>query len=159
MKKYLFFIILSAVSFVTAIAQNVQSGLPVSLELNSEISSKTAKVGAPVRLTVSSDVYDSDDELVIPQGAQAYGEILYVKKRGGFGKPGKLTIGATYITLPNGKKIYIQTDPISAVGKKMVFGKCCAITSFWVWPIFVGLAVKGGYAVINSGTAVQAYTK
>ena len=158
MKKLFFLVAYVAISCVNAIAQNVQSGLPVSLALENTISSKTAKVGTPVNFTVASDVYDNDDNLVIPEGTRAFGSITNAKKRGCFGKPGNLAIEITHLILSNGKGVNLQADNLSAIGKKKMAGKVCAYLSFWVWPIFVGVAIHGGYAVLNEGTPVQAYT-
>jgi hypothetical protein len=107
-----------------------------------------------------SEVYDNDGELVIPERTPAYGTVLSVKKRGGFSKGGKFEIAIKYLELPNGQKVELAADNLSAKGKSGSAVSTAMKVCYWMfWTIIIDACIKGKYATLPEGTAVQAYTK
>lgn len=150
---------MAAIVAICAQAQSiiVPAGIPVPLQLTNELSSSFVKKGDVVKFRVSSDVY-YNDELVIPEGAEAQGLVSYAKKRGGCGKGGQLDIEVKTVKLPSGTNIPLQADLLSVKGSK----RSCAVvwaTCWMFWTLAFLPAIKGDYAVMEEGTAVQAYTK
>lgn len=159
MKKLLSILLVFLCGVFTTTSAQVESGLPVPLALTNGISSKYLKVGQAVPFVVTSEVYDSEGELVLPEGALAYGTVLSNKKRRSFGRPGKFEISVDYVTLPNGEKLELTSDKLSAKGKKNKYMPVVYAFCYGIWPIAIAAAMKGGYAVLDKGTPVQAFTK
>lgn len=160
MKKIISIIFVLTLTVLGTIRAQVPAGLPVPLALAESISSKTLTEGQTVKFFVSSEVYDSEGELVIPQNATAYGTVKSVKKRGGFAKGGKFTLSIDYLTLPNGQKVELEADDLSAKGKSGSAVSTAMKVCYWMfWTILIDACIKGGYATLDAGTAVQAYTK
>lgn len=160
MKKIISIIFVLSLTVLGTIRAQVPAGLPVPLALAESISSKTLTEGQTVKFFVSSEVYDSEGEVVIPQNATAYGTVKSVKKRGGFAKGGKFTLSIDYLTLPNGQKVELEADDLSAKGKSGSAISTAMKVCYWMcWTILIDACIKGGYATLDAGTAVQAYTK
>lgn len=161
MYKKIFYAILMAFMCITSkVTAQIQSGLPVPLTLTEGISSEYLKQGDIVNFKVSSEIYDSEGELIIPEGTPAYGTVLSVKKRGGFSKGGKFEIAINYLALPNGQKVELTADNLSAKGKSGSAVSTAMKVCYWMfWTIIIDACIKGGYATLDAGTAVQAYTK
>lgn len=74
---------------IAAVPMVLRSGSAVRLSTEEPLSSKTSKVGDRFRLKVAEDVRIGN-QLVIPAGSPAIGEVTVVTKKGAFGKSGKL---------------------------------------------------------------------
>ena len=90
MKKTMFFMLILLMSAVSHVQAQIEAGLAVPLALSKDVSSKDLKVGDLVEFKVSAEVYDSSGELVIPEGAIAYGTICEKKGSKFFGKERKM---------------------------------------------------------------------
>lgn len=160
MKKLLSIIAVLTISTFSTIKAQVASGLPVPLELTQSISSKSLKKGQTVMFKVSSEVYDSDGELVIPQNTIAYGTVQSIKKRRGFARGGKFEISIDYLTLSNGERVELISDNLNAKGKSGSATSTAMKVLYWqFWPILIDACLKGQHATLDAGTPAQAYTR
>jgi hypothetical protein len=82
-------------------------GTPVSLELLTLVTTRTAKRKDPVKFQVVSDV-SVEGLTVIPRGSIAWGTVTIAKKPGRFSRDGKLQIAFNSVTLLNGQTIAIR---------------------------------------------------
>lgn len=159
MKKGLLLFIALFMCSVCYVKAQVESGLPVPLSLVQTISSKELKKGDQVIFRVSSEVYDSAGELVIPEGAIAYGIVAERKSRKCFGAAASMELQFDSVALPDGNIIPIQADNLMAKGKTNKLMRTFGIVGC-VWLITLPCAfVKGGHAILEEGTSVQAFTK
>lgn len=82
------------------------AGTEILLAMATEINSTANREGETFPLTVVSDVRIGD-EVVIPRGTRAIGEITWRTGRGAFGKSGKMDIALRYIDL-EGQRLPIE---------------------------------------------------
>lgn len=159
MKKVLFLMSALFICTILSVKAQVESGLPVPLSLAQSISSKYLQKGDLVKFNVSSEVYDSSGELVIPEGSVAYGTISKKHVRKIFGKGASMEIMVDYVSLPDGNKIPIMADNLMTKGKTNKLTRTLGYIGC-VWLITLPCAfVKGGHAVLEEGTSIQAFTK
>jgi len=86
----------------------LNTGVPVTLAVASEVNSSTHHAGGTFPLTVLNDVRIGDT-IVIPRGTPALGEVTWRTGKGAFGKSGKLELSLRYIDL-NGQHIPVSGD-------------------------------------------------
>jgi len=86
----------------------LNTGVPVTLAVASEVNSSTHHAGDTFPLTVLNDVRIGDT-IVIPRGTPALGEVTWRTGKGAFGKSGKLELSLRYIDL-NGQHIPVSGD-------------------------------------------------
>lgn len=121
------------------------SNSEVVLALNGELSSKTNRVGDKFSLTVSKDVM-VDNQVVIPRGTRAIGQVTWRTGTGGFGKSGKMEVAFRYLEM-NNLKIPVEGsfrqdgegNTAAAVGAVLAAG------------VIGGLIVKGKSARVPEG--------
>jgi hypothetical protein len=131
-------------------ANVLKEGTEVRLVTVTELSSKRNKVGERFDLEVSDDVL-LGGQVVIPQGARAVGEITRVKKKGMWGKSGKLETRLLYV------KVGDQNVRITgAVGDKGKAGTAGVVGAVLVAPV-VGFFVTGTSAVVPPRTMTVGY--
>lgn len=122
------------------------------LSLNSEVNSKTAKVGDRFPLTVVSDVM-LGNYIVIPKGTRGTGEVTYRTGKGAFGKSAKMEIDLRSIEL-GGRSIPItghyrqegQGNTGATVGTAVAAGPFAAF-------------VTGRSAIFTQGRELRAFTR
>jgi hypothetical protein len=85
-------------------------GIRVSLELQTLVTTRTAKRNDRVKFQVVSDV-SVEGLTVIPKGSEAWGTVMLAKKPGRFERDGKLQIQLNSVTLLNGQTIAIRKPP------------------------------------------------
>ena len=81
-------------------------GTEITLAMSQEINSTENREGDTFPLSVVSDVRIGD-QIVIPRGTRAVGEITWRTGRGAFGKSGKMDIALRYIDL-DGTRIPVE---------------------------------------------------
>ena len=81
-------------------------GTEILLSMNTEINSTDNREGDTFPLSVVSDIRVGD-QVVIPRGTRAVGEITWRTGRGAFGKSGKMDLALRYIDL-NGTRLPIE---------------------------------------------------
>lgn len=159
MKKTMFFMLILLMSAVSHVQAQIEAGLAVPLALSKDVSSKDLKVGDLVEFKVSAEVYDSSGELVIPEGAIAYGTICEKKGRKFFGKEASMELQFEFISLSGGAQIPISADNLMAKGKRNKLTRTLGyLGCFWLATLPFAF-VKGGHAKLQAGTSVLAYTK
>lgn len=84
MRHLLLFLSLAALSFAQTATQSppsqsqqrlIPDGTHISVELNTTLNSKKAKVGDPVKLQVTEDTRSADGTVLIPAGAKLFGKV------------------------------------------------------------------------------------
>jgi hypothetical protein len=131
----------------------------IHLELAETISSHTAKAGEPVRFRTVGDT-TLDGILVIPDGTEADGVVLDVKRKGHVGHAGHLDIGVQFLRLAHG--VHVPLDGAAdqdgqghgSTTTAALLGGTTAI--FWpAAPLF--LLMHGADVVLTAGTPVTAF--
>lgn len=127
------------------------SGTPVYVALEEDLSTATAELGQIFRVTVCQDVV-AHDTIAIPSGTEGWGEVTFVSRRGGFGKPGILGITLREMTLSG--------ETVALDGRYREEGRnnntATAITFFAVG-VFAGV-IKGAPGDIPKGRVLKART-
>ncbi len=130
----------------------------IHLELAETISSHTAKAGEPVRFRTVGDT-TLDGILVIPDGTEADGVVLDVKRKGHLGHAGHLDIGIQFLRLAHGLHVPLdgaadQDGQGHSTRTALVTGGTIAL--FWPAAPFV-LLMHGADVVLTAGTPVTAF--
>jgi hypothetical protein len=133
----------------TASRTVLPQGTSIRLRTLSELTSQTAKTGQRFDLEVAEDVM-LGGRVVIPRGSPAVGDIAMVKKKGMWGKSGKLEARVLYIRA-NGRDIPVR----GSVGDKGETGTAGVVGAIVVLPI-AGFFVTGTSAVLPAGTGANA---
>ena len=146
---------LMALSVIDAHALFAQStilpeGLTIALETRQDLSSKSAKEGDPVDLTVAKAV-TIGGVTVIPAGTPVTGEVVSVRDNGLLGRSGKLDIGVTTV------KAGQQDVPVR--GQRNVVGRSGTLGSMGAGILFLPLAilVRGKDVKLPAGTPFEVY--
>tara|TARA_Y100000590_G_C15673428_1_gene997107 strand:- start:27 stop:527 length:501 start_codon:yes stop_codon:yes gene_type:complete len=133
------------------LAAKVPAGTMVQVRLNESLTSKKAKTGAFVMLTVMSDV-KIDGVTVIKAGAQAEGNVSTAKKAAAFGQPGELGIQVTSVKGVDGTSIPVQaqsaSDGTNQTAMAIILGLLC----------IVGFFIPGGEGELSSGVVINCRT-
>lgn len=82
------------------------AGTPIIVSLDSEITTQNNLLGDGFTVTVVNDVIQ-DDVVVIPKGTKGRGEVTFLTKKGGFGKPGIIGIALRDLEL-NGRQVLLD---------------------------------------------------
>ena len=146
---------LMAFSVIDAHALFAQStilpeGLTIALETRQDLSSKSAKEGDPVDLTVAKAV-TIGGVTVIPAGTPVTGEVVSVRDNGLLGRSGKLDIRVTTV------KAGQQDVPVR--GQRNVVGRSGTLGSMGAGILFLPLAilVRGKDVKLPAGTPFEVY--
>ena len=137
-----------------------ESGTMIELETIDNVNSKTVGQGQDVMFRVLRDV-EVDDQVVIEGGSTAYGKVTEQNKAKGLGKPGQLSVRVERVMAVDGSMIYVSGDNLNREGedKKGTAIACIVVGLFVLGLLFwIGFLVKGGEAVIPSGTRTMART-
>ncbi|MGE3467351.1 MAG: LysM peptidoglycan-binding domain-containing protein [Pyrinomonadaceae bacterium] len=117
--KYLGALLLTAATFGSTVAfaaspvpdphlpsqtYTVPQGTVIRVRMNSNISSKTARVGDTFSTTVTEPVYSSSGVVVIPTGSTLTGRVNAVRTADKGGKPGEIDADFIEVRLPNGAR-------------------------------------------------------
>ncbi len=145
---------LAATGAYTTLAGKVKltSGTPVILRLPTSLNSSTARQGDVVTFEVARNV-EVEGKVVISQGAIATGEVASVEKRAAIGEAGKLMVNLRSVKAVDGKEVPIRAT-LSQEGKNKQLTAILVGILLCILGLFL---IKGGDAVIPSGTEVKAY--
>jgi hypothetical protein len=127
----------------------LKEGVELRLVTLAELSSKRAKNGERFDLEVAENV-ELNGQVVIPAGSRAVGEVTRVKKKGMWGKSGKLDSRLLYVEV-GGRRFRI----VGASDDKGRAGTIGVVASLAIIPI-AGFFVTGTSAVIPARTPVRA---
>jgi hypothetical protein len=132
--------------------QFLPAGTSVRLRTLSSLNSQENKAGQEFDLETAEDVM-LDGRVVIPRGSRATGELTLVKKKGMWGKSGKLE-GRFVSIRAGGREIAIR----GTLNDKGVTGTAGVVGAIVVLPI-AGFFVTGTSADIPAGSTFSARTE
>jgi hypothetical protein len=136
----------------TRVAGNVlQQGTPIHLATDAEMTSQDNRVGDRIDLRVL-DAVSLNGHTVIPVGTRAVGEVTLVRRKGMWGKSGRLEFRPLYILL-GGREIPISAHQMTK--EKGETGTAGVVASIVVLPL-AGFFVTGTSARIPRGSTVDA---
>jgi len=139
-------------------AVTIPDGTLLELELQRNVSSKTAEVGDLVDFGVVSAVV-VDDVVVIEKGASARGRVVEVKRGRSFGRAGKLDIAIQDVLATDNERVPLraseQAEGDGSTGKVTGAIIVTTILFFPVAPLW-GF-VKGKNVELPIGTRVQSF--
>lgn len=124
-------------------------GTTIRFRTLTQLSSQENKVGQRFDLEVAEDIM-FNGRVVIPRGSPAVGDISMVKKKGMWGKSGKLETRVLYVRA-NGKEIPVR----GTVGDKGETGTAGVVGAVLVLPV-AGFFVTGTSAILPAGTGATA---
>ena len=130
----------------------LRTGTEVPLKLSEELTTKgkKLKVGQRFHMEVAENVV-VQDQVVIPAGSPAMGEITEVKNKGMWGKSGHLNARVMYVTV-NGRQIRLS----GAFDDKGVTGTAGVVGAIAFVPV-AGFFMTGTSAKVPMGTAVKSF--
>lgn len=133
----------------TVPANTLPRGTEIRMITLRELHSQQAKVGDRFEVEVTEDVR-LNGRTVIPAGTRGYGEVTVVKKKGMWGKSGKLETRLLYLQVGD-RRIRIG----GAAGDRGNTGTVGVVASVALLPL-AGFVVTGTSAVIAPGTPTVA---
>lgn len=134
------------------------SGTPVLLRLEESVSSERASMGDPVALRVVRPV-QVNDIVVIKAGANAFGKVADIKRTGGFGRKGEISIMVSSVTAVDGQEVFLSaTQRREGEGRGGEAAGTAIITGLFCFPLAAtGFFVKGEEGIIPPGYEIKAY--
>ena len=127
------------------------AGTPVSLTTRNDISTKEARAGDRVYLSVAENIM-YNGQVVLPIGAPVVAQVVQADRNGHFGVKGKLAINLLYVQTPMGP---VQlTGSAARTGHS---GTALSVTTFALLSMVGGFLIHGTSAKIPYGTPVQGY--
>ncbi len=157
------FVIITLLTFPTfTFAQSakirLEEGTQVRLKLMEAISSGTAQNGQVVSFEVLDEIR-VNDQVVIAEGATAWGTIIDAEENKRFGRAGKLAIRIDYVKATDGSKIPLRANAEKrGAGKGVSTGVAVAVTALVFWPAApLFMLRKGKNAEIPRGFHLQAF--
>src|SRR5262245_59876277 len=88
---------------------------PVIVRIDSEVSSRTSRMGGRFGITVAEDVRIGD-AVVIPAGSTGEGEVIHAAKPGAGGKAGELILAARYVNVGD-TQVRLRSFALGVAGK------------------------------------------
>lgn len=125
---------------------------PVKVALMETLTSGQGKPDDEVAFELREDLYGPNRELLAVKGAQAFGHIIRTKKRGMFGKSGKLDFSCDYVRAVDGTKIMLRgTQNNSGKGNGGATIATVALVSV------LGVFINGRDVCVKKGTEFTVY--
>lgn len=90
-------------------ANEAEQSWTIQAYLGEGLTSATAKVGQPVKATVSEPIYNPDHTIAVPQGTTLVGAVTKAKPARSFARAGTLGFNFDQLILPNGRQQSVQT--------------------------------------------------
>jgi hypothetical protein len=132
-------------------ANVLKQGTPIHLATDAEISSQVNRVGDRIDLRVL-DAVSLNGHTVIPVDTRGVGEVTLVRRKGMWGKSGRLEFRPLYLTL-GGRQIPISAHQMTKEHGET--GTAGVVASIVVLPL-AGFFVTGTSATIPRGSNVDA---
>lgn len=126
---------------------------PIKVALMETLISGNAKVGQEVQFEVREDIYGPNRELLVLKGAQAYGEVTVSKKRGMFGKSGKLEFTCAYAKAVDGTKVSVRSSEMKKSGK----GNSGTVIATALFLSVLGVFINGRDVKVDKGQEFTVY--
>ncbi|MES2135801.1 MAG: hypothetical protein V4502_01910 [Pseudomonadota bacterium] len=134
-----------------AAGQVLKQGTPIHLATETEMTSQDNRVGDRIDLRVM-DAVSVDGHTVIPVGTRAVGEVTLVRKKGMWGKSGRLQFRPLFLVLGD-RQVAISTRNMTKEHGET--GTAGVVASIVVLPL-AGFFVTGTSAKIPRGSTVDA---
>jgi hypothetical protein len=115
----------------------------IALQIDEKLVSGVSVAGSTFKMQVTNDI-SVDDQVVIPSGTPAFGEVIDSKRAGMLGKAGVLVLSARVIRL-NQRSIRLHSA-LGAAGNSNVMGA------------FIIPFIRGGNATVEPGTRILVHT-
>ncbi len=148
---------------VLAAAQSIPAGTPVTIRVESQISSGTAKVGQHFEGTLARNLV-VHGKTIANAGSTVHGKVTHAKSSGRLHDPGELTLRLTSIEM-NGKAQKISSSAYHAKGKGHAKSNATKIGGGAAAGALIGAVAGGGkgaaigtVAGAGAGTGVAAAT-
>ncbi|MCE5198098.1 CsgG/HfaB family protein [bacterium] len=141
-----------ACTVVSAAPVNLAERTTVKVALLETLVSGQGKPNDEVNFELREDIYGPNRELLATKGTPAYGHIIRTKKRGMFGRSGKLEFSCDYTKAVDGTKIPLRGSEVRS-GK----GNGGAMLATAALLTVVGVFINGRDVTINKGTELTAY--
>jgi TolB-like protein len=132
----------------------VADGTIVKLKLLKELRSGASQTGELVPYSVLTDVVGPNGEVLIAKGARGAGKVTRSKKRGMFGKAGKLEFTVDTVTAVDGTEIALRAVE-KAGGKSNTATVVASALVLTVLAVFI----HGRDVVVPEGTEFPAYVE
>jgi hypothetical protein len=87
---------------------SIKSGTTIRVRIDSELNSKSSRIGDTFRTTTVDPIYSSGGVLLVPDGSTIHGRVNAVSPARKNGNPGSIDVGFTSIELPNKRKAAIN---------------------------------------------------
>lgn len=129
----------------------VKQGTPIRLATDTEMSSQENRVGDRIDLRVL-DAVSLNGRTVIPIGTRGVGEVTHVRKKGMWGKAGRLEFRPLFLLLGDRQVPISARSTTKEKGEK---GTAGVVASIVVLPL-AGFFVTGTSARIPRGSTVEA---
>ncbi|MFN0122564.1 MAG: hypothetical protein ACKV2V_18870, partial [Blastocatellia bacterium] len=145
-------------TFAQAAKIKLEEGTQVRLKLMEAISSATAQNGQVVSFEVLDEIR-INEQVVIAEGATAWGTIVDSEENKRMGRAGKLAIRMDYVKATDGSKVPLRANSEKrGAGKGVSTGIAVAATAVLFWPVApLFLLRKGKNAEIPRGFHLQAF--
>ena len=125
---------------------------PVRIEIQSEISSKTAKIGEMFAIRLASPIV-IDGKVIVPEGITGQGEVIHAAKARAAGKAGELILAARYLDW-NGTRIALRTLRYGPETGESRVTEAVAVGAIVATPLT--LLIAGGEKIVPAGLSATA---
>ena len=140
-----------------AVAQTIPAGTKITIRMDKQINSGTAKTGERFHANLNRDLV-VDGKTIAKAGAPVRGKVTYAKASGRLHDPGELTVRLTSVEV-HGKLVPLSTNAVRAVGKSHTKSNAVKIGGGAAAGTVVGAAFGGGKgALIGAGAGAAAGT-
>jgi len=150
--------LIQSIAFAQTPQVKLEEGTEVRLKLMQAISSGTAQTGQTISFQVLDEV-KVDGEVVIAEGAPAWGTITEAEGKKSLGRGGKLSIQIDYVKAVDGSKVPLRASSVNqGKGRGATVGAATAATAVVFWPAapFL-LMMKGKNVEIPRGHHIPAF--
>jgi hypothetical protein len=130
----------------------VPAAAVIGLEVETPITSETAKIEDRVEARVTRDVY-ADGKLAIPSGSRVIGSVTVVERGGKVKERARLGVRFHTLVLADGRQIDLRTDPIYREGQSPTGESSKKIGGAAVGGAVLGAIMGGGKGAIIGGAA------
>lgn len=141
-------------------AVTIPADAVIGVQLESTVSSHTAKVEDPVRARVTRDVY-ANGEVVVPAGSRLQGSVVLVEEGGKIRERARLGVRFHSLVLADGTEVRLPTETIYRDGESPAGRSAAKIGGATVGGAILGAILGGGRGAVigaatgaGSGTAV-----
>lgn len=137
---------------VRRIKINARTKVPVIV--THKITSNDVQTGQKIEAQICKNIA-INNVVIFKDGDRAVLNVMYSKKAGFLGVPGKLTIRDGEVFDVNGKEYKVDLEQI-LTGESKLYPKVLAtISLFFLWPLLFFAFVRGGEAEVPTGTPID----